>query len=895
MSKNNKPKRKLIRKASIGGFLSDISKITQEGLENLGKLGTAGEIAKLGITLFDPTGVTGWKELGEAVTLLSKEKNATNFGKFVLAALGAMPAAGTAKKVQNILNGINEGKDILKIVKGVDEVQSASKIVKATNKNQDALKVLDKGQDASAEVVKIEGSEKIFRTTGATATVSNNIINAVDRLRKSSFEAKKDKELAELDEFLRTSYRKNEKLPKEFVQYLEAIFKTPVMEKRSGSFTGKVEIKTFYTLKNPKDIEEAIDKLKIASKSIDKNTKEFKFSEAIRNEIYLKSKAYVQSFLDNGKITSAFRRNFSDIEVPEIFNYQTSPEITQLYSKEQLAGPLGDYYRMGEEFAAGKRQLRKKLSDQYGTDIKYVPVYTVTKGRFKLIPKRIYNKSSQKWEIRKELVYLDEYGRESATPIEGIHDYYVRGYAPAVDKTPLMEHIITDVDQHHEKPLSQWMADAFIKNPNETDPQKLLEAYLKSRPTDYYKGYIPLSKKYHTGAQTGIHSKLELTLSELTKIKGFARSLPVDHDLKDSSEIIDYLVKTKSEQEVMAILHELQPIQNKIIAIQRQLQVSPNNTAFKESLNKAYTEYLNKFVKYSKELDSTTSYKISTLKKLIESAPERDIKDYQALGKSLRGGFEKVWLKSVSKQFSDEELGKIATMTEAKLLEDLKKYKDKNITLFSVDDSNKATYDIYRGDSRIGYVTGDVSEGIFTPSNVKSLVSENNGMSEPKKNGIFERGINSVIRSGYKYKTGEQWASPKLQKHVIETRFTNPKGIEKISDKGRRYYDINEEEQKELQEELSSATGQEYQNILEILEKGYRTSYDQPVYLISKLSNRKGTTRQVAKPIVRHRYIPSFDRIGPDGLRNLIDYSLYKSGGKLPIQKFNIFSLGKWK
>lgn len=887
MLKNNRPKRKLIRKASIGGFLSDISKITQEGLENLGKLGTAGKIAEIGINLFDPTGVTGWKELGEAVTALSNEKNATNFGKFVLAALGAMPTTSTAKKVQNILDGVNEGKDILKIINGAGEVKDASKIIKVANKDQDALKVLDKGQDASAEVAKIEGSEKIFRTTGATATVPPSIISAVDKLIVNSSEARKDKELAELSEFLHTSYRKNEKLPKEFVQYLRAIFKTPVMEKKSGTLTGKVKIKTSYTFKNSKDSQEAIDKLKIASKSIDKNTKEFKFSEAIRNEIYLKSQAYVQSFLDNGKITQAFRRNFNDIEVPEILNYQTSPEITQLYSKEQLAGPLGDYYRMGEEFAAGQRQLRKTLSDQYGTDIKYVPVYTVIKGRFKLIPKRIYNKSSQRWETRKDLVYLDEYGRESATPIEGIHDYYVRGYAPAVDRTPLMEHIITDVDQHHEKPLSQWMADAFIKNPTETDPKKLLETYLKSRPTDYYKGYIPLSRKYHTGSQTGIHSKLELTLSELTKIKGFARSLPVDHDLKDSSEIIDYLVKTKSEQEVMAILHELQPIQNKIIAIQRQLQVSPNNATFKESLNKAYTEYLNKFVKYSKELDSTTSYKISTLKKLIESAPERDIKDYEALGKSLRGGFEKVWLKSVSKQFSDAELGKIATMTEAKLLEDLKKYKGKNITLFSVDDSNKATYDIYRGNSRIGYVTGDVSEGIFTPAYVKSLGSGNNG--------IFERGINSVIRSGYKYRTGDQWASPKLQKYVIETRFTNPKGIEEIPGKGRRYYSINEKERKELEDELSSATGQEYQDILEILDNGYRTSYNQPVYLISKLSNKKGTRTQVANPIVRHRFIPSLERIGPDGLRNLIDYSIFKSGGKLPIQKFNIFSLGKWK
>ena len=539
---------------------------------------------------------------------------------------------------------------------------------------------------------------------------------------------------------------------------------------------------------------------------------------------------------------------------------------------------------MGEEFAAGQRQLRKTLSDQYGTDIKYVPVYTVIKGKFKLVPKRIYNKSSQRWETRKDLVYLDEYGRESATPVEGIHEYYVRGYAPSVDKTPLMEHIITDVDQHHEKPLSQWMADAFIKNPNETNPQKLLETYLKSRPTDYYKGYIPLAKEFHIGANVGIHAKLDLTLAELTKIKGLARSLPEGHTIKDSEEIIDYLVKTKSKQEVLAVLSELKPIQNRIEKLQKQVQRAPNNDTFKEALNNAYTQYLSKFVKYSRELDSTTSTKVSTLKQLIKSAPEKDIKDYEILGKSLRGGFEKVWLKSVSKQFSDAELGKIAAMTEAKLLEDLKKYKDKNITLFSVDDSNKATYDIFRGDSKIGYVTGDISNGVFTPAYVKSLESGNNS--------IFERGINSVIRSGYKYRTGDHWASPELQSHVIRTRFTNPEGKTIISNKGVREYSIDE---KELYDQLDSATGQEYQDLLEILDKGYRTSYNQPVYLISKFSNKKGTNSQVTKPIVRSRYIPSLDRIGPDGLRNLIDYSLYKSGGKLPIQKFNIFSLGKWK
>lgn len=851
--------RKLVCKASAGRAIQDVAKITSEGLESLGKLGTAGKIAELGITMLDPTGITGWQAFGEAAALFSKEKTAANFGKLILAGLGAMPATSTATK----LLGKSE-----KLLKGADKAQDLSKGIKE-------IKKLEEG---------VEDTGKLFRTTGATATVPNNIITAVDKLRISTPEARKDKELAELSEFLHTSYRKNEELPKEFVQYLRAIFKTPVMEKKLGVFTGKVKIKTSYTFKNPKDSQEAINKLKVASKSINKDTKEFKFSEAIRDEIYLKSKAYVQSFSDNEQITSVFRKNFNDKEVPEILNYQTSPEISQLYSKEQLQGPLGDLYKMGEEIAAEQRQLRKTLSDQYKTDVRFVPVYTVTRGKYKLVPKRIYNKGAKRWETRRDLVYLDKQGKESPVPIEGIHDYYVRGYAPAVNGTPLLEHIVTNVEQHHEKPLAQWMADAFLRNPKETDPKKLLETYIAGRPEDYYKGYIPLLKEFHTGAYAGIHKKSALTLSEFTRIKGFTRSFPAEHATKNSDEIIDYLIKTKSEQEVGAVLSELKPIQNRIETLQVQLQRVPGNKTFKEALDNAYDQYIDKLIKYSREFESTTSQKISALKQLVKSAPEKDIEEYEKLGKSLRGGFEKVWLKSVSKEFSDAELGKIATITEKKLLKELGQYKNKNITLFSVKDSGQAAYDIFTGDSRIGYVNGNISEGIFTPSYVESL--------SPGNKGIFERGINSVVRSGYKYRTGDHWASPEIQGHVVKTRFTNPKGIKVVSNKGVRDYNIDEAE---LSRDLSFAAEDDYQTILETLDRGYEAVPNQPVYLISKRSNIKNSNIPVPQPIVRNRYIPSLDRIGPSGLRSLIDSHLYKIGGKLLSKNFNIYSLGNLK
>lgn len=853
-----KTRTKIIPKATVGGVVSDISKITQEGLASLGKMGTAGKIAELGITFLDPTGITGWEALGEAATLFSKEKTAANFGKLVLAGLGALPATGTVTKL------LGKSKSA---VKGAEEISDVSKVLKETKK-------LGEG---------VEESGKLLRTTGATASISPQIIKAIDKLRLGSSDARRDKDLADLSELLHTAARNNEQLPKEFVQYLNSIFKTPVMERKLGEFTGKVKMKPTYTFKNPGDQQNAIEQLKVAAQSINKDTKEFKFTEQIRDSIYAKTKSYVQSFADNSEATKVFRKHFNDTEVPEIMNYQTSPEITQLFTKEQLAGPHGDFYRMGEEIAAKQRELRRDLSQTYGTDVRFVPVYQVNRGGYKLVPKRVYNAASKKWETRKDLVFLDKNGQESLTPIEGVHDYFVKGYAPSVNGTPLMEHIITDVEQHHTKPLSQWMADAILRVPGESDPKKLLEAYLEYRPEDYFKQYVPLLKENHIGTYAGIHSRSALSLTELTRIKGFARSLPKGHAVKDSEYIIDYLVKTKSQQEVQAVLNELKPIQTRIEKLQAQLERLPNNETFKKALADAQDQYLKNLSKYSREFENTTEQKITALKKMIETAPEREISDYEKLGKSLRGGFEKVWLESVTKEFSDAELGKIGIITEQKLLQELKQYGKKPVTLFSVDDVGTATYDMFRGDSKIGYVNGTISKGTFVPSYVKSEA--------PSEKGIFERGINSVVQSGYKYRTGDRWVSPEIQSHVITTRFTNPKGTKVVSNKGSREYTLNDEDIIALERELETATGDEYQRIQEMLDRGTESIFGQPVYLISKRSNKKGTTSPVSAPIVRHRYIPSLDRVSQNGLRPLIDHHLYKSGGTLISKKFNISSL----
>lgn len=87
---------KLKKKYDIGGFIDSVD-------SSLDKLGTWG---KLGVQILDPTGITGWKDLGDSIKAFQQEKDAgksiLKAGEVGLAALGAVPMIGSIGKLGKV-------------------------------------------------------------------------------------------------------------------------------------------------------------------------------------------------------------------------------------------------------------------------------------------------------------------------------------------------------------------------------------------------------------------------------------------------------------------------------------------------------------------------------------------------------------------------------------------------------------------------------------------------------------------------------------------------------------------------------------------------------------------------------------------------------------------------
>lgn len=113
-------KSRVIYKNQLGGIAESVD-------ASLNKLGPWG---KLGVQVLDPTGVTGWKDLGDALKAFQKEGGLRKAGELSLAALGAVPMLGMFKGFSKLLG----------VSKKMDKVGDASKLIK---KVEDLPKSID--------------------------------------------------------------------------------------------------------------------------------------------------------------------------------------------------------------------------------------------------------------------------------------------------------------------------------------------------------------------------------------------------------------------------------------------------------------------------------------------------------------------------------------------------------------------------------------------------------------------------------------------------------------------------------------------------------------------------------------------------------------------------------
>lgn len=443
-----------------------------------------------------------------------------------------------------------------------------------------AIKKFAKGLDEVAPIaekaITKETAEQVFRTSGTSKVIGKATTEHLQKVATATG----DKRIQVLADFAVQCRDKGIKLPEEFNKFVDSIFKTPTVissdtkkirvgkekvaepeiiewhglkqerptfEKNkyktktvhTGEFKDKLEFKRTIP-QTEQELAELSPKVDEAINSLVKmmNGEEFKLTDTMMDEIYLKSKGMVQTFEDNRANGQKLRQLFSEIEYPTIVKRQLSenyippvapsPELEKFYqaSKENL-----DWY--------GKI---KNASQQY---VWFSPKYEGPLGNIEITPLRISPK-------KKELaVYNTHDGYLSFLPSQIMTKQdrpYVKAYRATIDGAPVKGMPTFNFDEHHSNPLSLMQAEAYLQNPMPTSSMEHVRDYQKNRTKSgskdsFYDQFLALLKKQHTGKE-GIHYADKFSLQDLQRIKALSRS----GRFKTMEDLLAYYSKIKAKQ-----------------------------------------------------------------------------------------------------------------------------------------------------------------------------------------------------------------------------------------------------------------------------------------------------------------------------------------------------------
>lgn len=443
-----------------------------------------------------------------------------------------------------------------------------------------AIKKFAKGLDEVAPIaekaITKETAEQVFRTSGTSKVIGKATSEHLQKVATATG----DKRIQVLADFAVQCRDKGIKLPEEFNKFVDSIFKTPTVvssdtkkirvgkekvaepeviewhglkqerptfEKtkrktktvHTGEFKDKLEFKRTIP-QTEQELAELSPKVDEAINSLVKmmNGEEFKLTDTMMDEIYLKSKGMVQTFEDSRANGQKLRQLFSEIEYPTIVKRQLSknyvppvapsPELEKFYqaSKENL-----DWY--------GKI---KNASQQY---VWSSPRYKGPLGNIEITPLRISPK-------KKELaVYNIHDGYLSFLPSQIMTKRdrpYVKAYRATIDGVPVKGMPTFNFDEHHSNPLSLMQAEAYLQNPMPTSSMEHIRDYQRNRTKSgskdsFYDQFLALLKEQHTGKE-GIHYADKFSLQDLQRIKALSRS----GRFKTMEDLLTYYSKIKAEQ-----------------------------------------------------------------------------------------------------------------------------------------------------------------------------------------------------------------------------------------------------------------------------------------------------------------------------------------------------------
>lgn len=220
--------------SSIFDSASDVYKGVKEFItdsRNVAKLETLGSVAKLGVQLIDPTGISGWGDFYNSAKTFKNNQTWANFGDLALNTLGIIPTFGGKAKAAGIaLAGVgtlgrvaNKTTDVAKLADRIHSVEKGENLI-------ENFRTFEQTFDGSQVVTKEDVAARLGKsveelTKKETKGVSRRKLSSPDQIegtRKKQASTEKISGMAEEDE---VEYNKK---VKEFFQEYKEEFKLKI-------------------------------------------------------------------------------------------------------------------------------------------------------------------------------------------------------------------------------------------------------------------------------------------------------------------------------------------------------------------------------------------------------------------------------------------------------------------------------------------------------------------------------------------------------------------------------------------------------------------------------------------------------------------------------------------
>lgn len=420
------------------------------------------------------------------------------------------------------------------------------------------------------KIIKETGENVVLQATGNTKVIGKATTEHLKKIAKAT----NDQRIKVLADFAEQCRDKGIKLPEEFNQFVDSIFKTPVATKtdkkiirvgkevtadpeiithngvsierptfdkikyktktvHTGEFKDKLEFKRTIP-KTQQELQELSPKIDEAINSLRSMMEgdSFKLTPTMMDEIYYKSKGRVQNFKGNKEQTRALRKLFGEIEYPTLVKRQ----LDSLYIYPQAPSQeLARFYNANAENIEWFKKIRN-LAQHYVND---------TAGKVQVTPLKITPRKQQVAVYHREGDYVSFLPKQIMTKQD---IPYIKAYRLTIDGKPIKGTPTFNFEEHHSTPLSLMQAEAYLTNPNPKNAMEHVLTYQNQRKVNgskdaHYNKFLVLDKSEHTGVK-GIHYNDKWSLQDLQRIKALARS----GRFKTMDDLLYYYDRLKAQQ-----------------------------------------------------------------------------------------------------------------------------------------------------------------------------------------------------------------------------------------------------------------------------------------------------------------------------------------------------------